>query len=229
MVIYEDNHLLVVNKRPGQLVQGDRTRDETLVDFYKAYIKEKYNKPGAVFLHPIHRLDRPVGGCLILGRTSKGTSRMTTAFREGKVRKTYFALSNVALEELTGTLVDSIWKDERKNISKVVPGKTKGSRKAQLSYRLIAQNKGFCLYEVHPLTGRSHQIRVQLSHAGCPIVGDTKYKGTKNGEPGLIYLHCSRLEFIHPTRKEEIVVNSMPVDGILWQYFSDYINTDINQ
>ena len=223
MVLYEDNHLLIVNKPSGMLVQGDRTRDKTILDEYKYYIKKKYDKPGAVFLNPVHRLDRPVSGCLMLARTSKGASRMTEAFRLGKVKKVYHAVSDKALEHLNGNMVDYMIKDEKKNISRIIPKGQNGGKRAELSYEMVAQTKGFCLYRVYPETGRSHQIRLQLSHSGAPIVGDRKYKGAKNGEPGMIYLHCSELEFDHPTRKEPIVVSCFPVFGSLWTHFHDYL------
>lgn len=223
MIIYEDNHLLVVHKPPGILVQGDRTGDPTILDYYKQYIKKKYDKKGNVFLHPAHRLDRPVSGCLVLARTSKGLSRMTGAFKAGTVIKTYHALTPNRSSEPSGKLVDYLYKNKDRNLTKVVSETTKGAKEAILSYRLVTSLVGGHLLEIRPLTGRSHQIRVQLAHLGCPIFGDVKYGGPVTGEDRMIYLHCSQMIFVHPTKSEEVIVNCIPNEGSKWPKFRPYL------
>ena len=223
MVIYEDNHLLVINKMPGELVQGDHTRDPTILDKYKDYIKKKYRKAGAVFLHPAHRLDRPVSGCVLLARTSKALSRMTMAFKNGAVEKKYYAICSERYEETEGQLIHHIVKDSQKNVSKISRASNKKTKKAVLRYKLVAATSGKYLYEIHPLTGRSHQIRVQLSAIGCPIYGDVKYGGHSTSDGRAIYLHCSSLAFTHPTKKDLITVHAMPGKNQLWRDFISFM------
>ncbi len=219
-VAYEDNHLLVVSKPCGWLVQGDKTGDKTLTDWGKEYIKVKYEKPGEVFLHPTHRIDRPVSGLVIFSRTSKSLSRMTTAFREDKIDKRYLAIVQGRQKTRKRELVDFIIKDNRNNVSRVVTGKTRGAKEAQLSYRSLAIDERFSLFEVSPKTGRPHQIRVQLSHLGHPIKGDIKYGFPSANQNKGISLHAYKLEFEHPVKKERITIVSKPK----WQLFSEEIN-----
>ncbi len=225
MVIYEDNHLLVVHKYAGELVQGDQTKDRTILDKYKAYIKKKYAKPGEVYLHPVHRLDRPVSGCLILARTSKALQRMNEAFRNGKVQKTYYAISSERPLESEGLLEHYIVKDKSKNISRVVNAKNKQGRKVELRYQLIASTRAMNLLKINPLTGRSHQIRVQMAALGCPVLGDVKYKGAITTESRSIYLHCSAMSFEHPTKKEVMTVSVLPQEGNLWKEFTSFFKS----
>jgi len=227
MVLYEDNHLLVVYKPTGLLVQGDKTGDETVLDYYKSYIKEMYNKPGAVYLHPAHRLDRPVSGCLILIRTSKALSRMTTAFREGKVQKMYHALCGKKSSHPEGLITHYLRKDGSKNKSSIVKGSSKGAKKSQLNFSLSGAWRDKFLYRVHPLTGRSHQIRVQLSSIGSPILGDVKYGGIKVENDRMIYLHCSAMGFEHPVKKIPIYVSVPPPEEDQWSNTKDFIMNDI--
>lgn len=223
MVLYEDNHLLIVNKRCGELVQGDATNDRTILDKYKSYIKKKYNKPGEVFLHPTHRLDRPVSGCVILARTSKALGRINTAFREGVIQKQYHAISDRRNQVAEGLLEHFIIKDAKKNVAKLAKSGQKKAKKVRLTFELAAMTGGKYLYAIKPVTGRSHQIRVQLKAAGCPILGDLKYGGIKIPDDRQIYLHCTSLRFIHPVKKEKMTVTSLPKDGDIWRSFASFL------
>lgn len=216
-VLYEDNHIIIVNKESGEIVQGDKTGDVPLSETVKAYIKEKYAKPGAVFLGVVHRLDRPVCGLVVFARTSKALSRLNDMFRKGEVHKTYWALvqNQPALPE--GTLEHWLTRNEKQNKSYAYPREVPGSKKAILKYRLIGQSERYYLLEINLLTGRHHQIRCQLSAMGCPIKGDLKYGSKRSNADGSISLLSHRIDFIHPVSKEHIVVESpLPVDNI-WQ------------
>ena len=216
-VVYEDNHIIIVYKESGEIVQGDKTGDTPLAETVKAYIKEKYAKPGAVFLGVVHRLDRPVCGLVVFARTSKALSRLNDMFRKGEVHKTYWALvqNQPALPE--GTLEHWLTRNEKQNKSYAYPREVPGSKKAILKYRLIGQSERYYLLEINLLTGRHHQIRCQLSAMGCPIKGDLKYGSTRSNADGSISLLSHRIDFIHPVSKEHIVVESpLPVDNI-WQ------------
>jgi len=227
MILYEDNHLLVVFKTPGQLAQGDKTGDDTVLDQYKAYIKEKYNKPGAVFLHAAHRLDRPVSGCLILIRTSKALSRVTTSFRTGKVQKLYHALATDKTTHPEGGLTHYLRKDTKRNKTKVFENSVPDSKKAKLEFSLAGAWQGTLLYRIHPLTGRSHQIRAQMAHIGSPILGDVKYGGEQIDNPKMIYLHCSAMVLEHPVRKEPLFISTPPFEDANWSDARDFIMDDI--
>lgn len=216
-VVYEDNHIIIVYKESGEIVQGDKTGDTPLAETVKAYIKEKYAKPGAVFLGVVHRLDRPVSGLVVFARTSKALSRLNDMFRKGEVHKTYWALvqNQPALPE--GTLEHWLTRNEKQNKSYSYPREVPGSKKAILKYRLIGQSERYYLLEIKLLTGRHHQIRCQLSAMGCPIKGDLKYGSKRSNADGSISLLSHRIDFIHPVSKEHIVVESpLPVDNI-WQ------------
>lgn len=216
-VVYEDNHIIIVYKESGEIVQGDKTGDTPLAETVKAYIKEKYAKPGAVFLGVVHRLDRPVCGLVVFARTSKALSRLNDMFRKGEVHKTYWALvqNQPALPE--GTLEHWLTRNEKQNKSYAYPREVPGSKKAILKYRLIGQSERYFLLEINLLTGRHHQIRCQLSAMGCPIKGDLKYGSKRSNADGSISLLSHLIDFIHPVSKEHIVVESpLPVDNI-WQ------------
>ena len=224
-VLFEDNHLLVVNKPTGILTQGDSTGDKTILDFYKEYIKEKYDKPGAVFLAPAHRLDRPVSGCLILCRTSKAASRMTELFKNNDIKKTYLALTNNAPSILEGHLEQYLLKDEITNRTKVVKSQSNGAKLAVLDYELIGAENELKLIKVNPSSGRSHQIRAQLSHLKCPILGDVKYGGRKVGEDeGYIFLHCYKMQFVHPVTKETVTVKAGTPQHRYWDQLKSLIS-----
>jgi 23S rRNA pseudouridine1911/1915/1917 synthase len=220
-VLYEDNHIIIVNKRSSDLVQGDGTGDEPLDDIVRAYIREKYNKPGDVFLGVVHRLDRPVSGCVVYARTSKALSRLSELFRTREVRKTYWAIVSERPPAEEGTLSSYLKKNESQNKSYVYNTEVKGSKLAELSYRVLARSERYYLVEVDLQTGRHHQIRAQLAAAGCPIKGDLKYGSKRSNEGGGISLHSRRISFVHPVKKEEITVEAPLPDDRIWKLFSD--------
>ncbi len=220
-VLYEDNHIIIVNKRSSDLVQGDGTGDEPLDDIVRAYIREKYNKPGDVFLGVVHRLDRPVSGCVVYARTSKALSRLSELFRTREVRKTYWAIVSERPPAEEGTLSSYLKKNESQNKSYVYKTEVKGSKLAELSYRVLARSERYYLVEVDLQTGRHHQIRAQLAAAGCPIKGDLKYGSKRSNEGGGISLHSRRVSFVHPVKKEEITVEAPLPDDRIWKLFSN--------
>ncbi len=224
-VIFEDNHLIVVNKSPGVLVQGDVTGDIPLAELVKEYIKEKYKKPGDVFLGVVHRLDRPVSGVVVLARTSKALERMNELFRERETIKTYWAVVKNKPPQPEGVLIHWLMKDEKKNKTTAFKKETVGAFRSELSYRVIGSAAGHWLLQVNPVTGRSHQIRAQLASMGCVIRGDVKYGDDQPNEDGSIYLHARRLSFIHPVKKEPVTFEA-PVPGMaMWKYFAKFDET----
>ena len=220
-VVYEDNHLIIVNKASGVLVQGDKTGDESLVEMVRQYIREKYNKPGNVFCAPVHRLDRPVSGLVIFARTSKGAERMAKVFQEHKITKTYWAQVSERPEKEEDRLVNFLQKDNITNTVKAFLRPKRGAQRAELDYKIKSVIGGHYLLEVQPITGRPHQIRVQLAKMGCPILGDVKYGYPKAQKTGAICLHAHRLEFMHPIKQEQIVVEAPLPYTRHWQRFVD--------
>jgi len=221
-IVYEDNHLLVINKTSGMLVQSDRTEDICLLDMAKDYIKQKYNKPGNVFLGLVHRLDRPVSGLVILAKTSKALTRMTEQFRQNRIQKYYWAITDRMLPEIEGSLVNWLIKDRQKNLVSTFSKEKAGSVKAELEYRVLSNINSLYLSEVRLITGRFHQIRAQFSAAGCPIVGDLKY-GFKSPNPDQsICLHARKLFFRHPVRNEEINLVAPLWPKPCWDVFRDH-------
>lgn len=218
-VIYEDNHLLVVNKSAGVLVQGDETGDVPLVELCKEYVKEKYHKPGAVFLGLVHRIDRPVSGLVVLARTSKALERMNEQFREKETQKTYWAIVSRKPQNESATLVHWLLKDERKNKTTAYARETPGALRSELGYKLIGENSGQFLLEVNPITGRPHQIRVQLASIGCTIIGDVKYGYPEANEDGSICLHSRQLGFIHPVQKTPMRLEASLPKSVYWNRF----------
>jgi 23S rRNA pseudouridine1911/1915/1917 synthase len=219
-ILFEDNHLLVINKEAGVLVQGDETGDKPLVELGKEYIKEKYEKPGAVFLGVVHRLDRPVSGVVVFARTSKSLERMNALFRNKETQKTYWALVRKRPQQEQGNLVHWLVKDEKKNKTTAYRNENPNGQRSELNYKIIKSFSGLYLLEVNPITGRSHQIRVQLASMGCPIVGDLKYGDTFPNEDASIGLHARRLTFIHPVKKESITIEASLPPNELWNSFS---------
>jgi 23S rRNA pseudouridine1911/1915/1917 synthase len=220
-VLYEDNHLIAVNKRSSDLVQGDRTRDASLDLEVKKYISVKYKKPGDVFLGLVHRLDRPVCGVILFARTSKALKRMNEIFQKREVRKVYLAIvkEKPPLEE--DTVVHFIKKNEKQNKSYVFPGEVKGSKEAQLKYRIAGRSERYYLLEIELYTGRHHQIRAQLAGIGCPIKGDLKYGYPRSNDDGSVSLFASKLEFMHPVRKEKIKIKAPFPETDAWKLFRD--------
>ena len=216
-VVYEDNHLIIVNKQSGEIVQGDKTGDRPLSDIVKDYIKEKYQKPGAVFLGVVHRLDRPVSGLVVFARTSKALARLNKMFTEGEVHKTYWAIVKNAPRTSEGTLEHWLVRNEKQNKSYAYDHERPNAKKAILKYRTISHSDHYTLLEVNLMTGRHHQIRCQLAAMGCPIKGDLKYGAPRSNPDGSISLMSKRVEFIHPVSKETIVVEAPLPDDALWQ------------
>ena len=216
-LLYEDNHLLIVNKRPGEIVQGDKTGDEPLVETLKKMIKERDAKPGNVFLGVVHRLDRPVGGAVIFAKTSKALSRLNDMLRNGEIHKTYWALTRGMPPKEADMLTHYISTVERNNKSYVSATPKPGAKEARLEYRLLAKGDTFNLLEVKLLTGRKHQIRVQLSAIGCPIRGDLKYGDRRSNPDGSISLLARSIDFIHPVSKQPIHVEVPVPDENVWK------------
>ncbi|MBC7488362.1 MAG: RluA family pseudouridine synthase [Cytophagaceae bacterium] len=207
-VVYEDNHLIGVNKRSGVLVQGDTTGDTPLSEYVKNYLKEKYEKPGNVFAGVIHRLDRPVSGLTLLAKTSKALERMNEQFREKQTRKIYHALVKNEPPQSEGTLIHWLTKDSKKNVSRAHNKEVTESKKCELHYKVIRKTDNYFLLEVQPVSGRSHQIRCQLAAMGCPIKGDLKYGFARSNSDGGISLHAYELHFIHPISKENTSIHA---------------------
>ena len=215
-IIYEDNHLIALNKPTGILVQGDETGDKPLVEIVKDYIKQKLQKPGAVFLGVVHRLDRPVSGVVVFARTSKALSRMNELFRSRETKKIYWAITNQKPAKKEGNLVHWLLKDEKKNKTTSFIRETPGALKSELTFKLLDARSGMFLLEIQPLTGRSHQIRAQLASMGCPILGDLKYGSQTATGDSSIALHARSLQFIHPVKKESLCLEAPVPDKAWW-------------
>ncbi len=217
-VLYEDNHIIAVNKTCSEIVQRDKTGDEPLSETIKKYLKVKYNKPGEVFCGVTHRLDRPVSGVVLFARTSKALTRLNEMFKNQEVKKTYWAIVKNAPAQPEGRLEHYLVRNEKQNKSvahdKIVPN----AKKAALSYKLVAHSDTYYLLEVHLETGRHHQIRCQLAKMGCPIKGDLKYGFARSNPNGGISLHARQVEFTHPVSKEQISITApVPDDDTLWK------------
>jgi 23S rRNA pseudouridine1911/1915/1917 synthase len=220
-ILYEDNHLIIVNKKPGDIVQGDKTGDAPLSDYIKTYIKDKYGKPGAVFLGTVHRIDRPVSGIVIFARTSKALERMNKMFQEKKVKKTYWAVVKNRPPQESGRLVHYLLKNEKQNKSYASAQPKPGALLSELEYRIIGDSQHYLLLEINPLTGRHHQIRAQLAAMGCPIKGDVKYGFNRTNDDGSIHLHARAVAFTHPVSGQEIQLTANPPGDPLWNYFTE--------
>ncbi len=222
-ILYEDNHFIAVNKPAGMLAQGDKTGDEHIADYIKKYIKDKYKKPGDVFLGICHRLDRPVSGVTLLARTSKALERINKIFAEREMEKTYWAISTSRPDPLEGHLTHFLLKDPDTNITKAfdtMSSRATGAKKADLDYELLAEIGENFLIKVNPLTGRPHQIRAQLAKIGCPIRGDKKYNSNRPARAGAIYLHCKSLSFMHPVKNVRITIKAPPPNEQIWNLFN---------
>lgn len=216
-IVYEDNHIIVVNKLPGEIVQGDKTGDEPLVEALKGYLKEKYAKPGNVFCGVVHRLDRPVGGLVVFAKTSKALARMNEMFRNGDVHKTYWAISRNMPPHPQDELRHFITSTEKNNKSYASLTPKNGAKEARLRYRVAGSSERYHLLEVELMTGRKHQIRVQLSAIGCPIKGDLKYGDKRSNPDGSISLMARNIRFIHPVSKEPVDLTAPVPDDPLWK------------
>lgn len=219
-ILFEDNHLIIVNKLPSEIVQGDKTGDVCLLDDVKSYIKDTYNKPGNVFAGLVHRIDRPVSGAVIFAKTSKALSRMTVKVKERQFSKTYLAIVKNKPPKDADELSHYMVKNESQNKSYIVSSSAKGAKLAQLRYRVIGVSDSYYLLEIELITGRHHQIRAQLAHIGCPIKGDLKYGFPRSNPDASISLHAYRLEFEHPTTKTPIIVTAPKPVGSPWNFFN---------
>lgn len=222
-VLYEDNHIIIVNKSSGEIVQGDKTGDTPLSETVKDYLKVKYAKPGAVFLGVAHRLDRPVSGVVVFARTSKALARLNRMFQQGEVHKTYWAIVETPPQRLpipSPLLTHWLTRNEQQNKAYAYDHEVPGSKKAMLRYRPLAQGERYTLLEVQLMTGRHHQIRCQLAAIGHPIKGDLKYGARRSNPDGSISLHARRVEFIHPVSHQPIIVEAPVPEDSLWQQLS---------
>ena len=218
-ILYEDNHLIAVNKRAGDIVQVDETGDESLDEKVKKYIAKKYDKPNGAFLGVVHRLDRPVSGVILFAKTSKALDRINKMFKAREMHKTYYAVVRKRPVPESETLIHWLVKNPQKNVTKAHDREVNGALRSELNYKLVGELDGYYLIEVDPITGRPHQIRVQLSTLGCPIVGDNKYGYPRGSLRKSICLHARRLQFIHPIKKEAILITApVPKDGF-WEKF----------
>jgi len=219
-VLFEDNHIIAVEKTAGMLVHGDETGDRTLQDHVKTYIKKKYNKPGDVFLGVIHRLDRPVSGVTVFARTSKALTRMNALIKDREITKEYLALVSKRPLEIKGLLTHYIVKDTKKNFSHIYDKMKNGAKKALLRYEMVGQISGYVLMRINLETGRPHQIRVQMKRIGCHIIGDVKYGYEFGNVDKSICLHCSKMSFIHPIKKDRITIKLKPPKNDFWDIFT---------
>ena len=218
-ILFEDNHIIAVNKNNSDIVQGDKTGDEPLSEKVKTYVKKKYDKPGAVYLGVTHRLDRPVSGAILFARTSKALTRLNEMFLNKEIKKTYWAIVKNKPKKDSDTLKHYIVRDQKKNKSFAFDKEVKNSKLASLSYKLIASADNYYLLEVDLHTGRHHQIRCQLTKIGCPIKGDLKYGFPRSNPDGGISLHSRKINFIHPVKKDNVEIMAAPPKDSLWGYF----------
>ena len=216
-IIYEDNHIIVVNKRVGDIVQGDKTGDKPLSEITKEYIKEKYNKPGEVFLGVIHRLDRPTSGIVVFARTSKALTRLNELFKNRETQKTYWAIVKNKPKKSEDTLSHYLTRNEKNNTSKVHINEVPDSKLARLDYKIIHELTHYFALEINLHTGRHHQIRAQLSAIGCPIKGDLKYGYDRSNPDGGIHLHARQLDFVHPVTKNKMTFIAQAPDELIWK------------
>ena len=221
-VLYEDNHIIAVNKRASEIVQGDKTGDRPLPEYVKEYIKKKNNKPGKVFLGVVHRLDRPVSGVILFARTSKALTRLNKMFREKEVRKIYWAIVKNKPKRTKNTLIHYLSKNQTRNKSQAFIKKFNNALRSELSYEIIHSLENYHLLEISPKTGRHHQIRVQLAKIGCPIKGDIKYGFDRTNKDKSIHLHARKIDFMHPVKKELISITAPTPNDVLWKTIKNY-------
>jgi len=222
-VLYEDNHLIAINKRPSDIVQGDKTGDTPLSEVVKLWLKKKYDKPGNVFVGVAHRIDRPVSGVVLFAKTSKALARVNELFKSKEISKTYLAAVCAMPPQVKGTAINYMIKDGTKNRSKVVSENNKTAKKAELDYTLIGESQRYFFLEIKPKTGRHHQIRVQLSAMGCVIKGDLKYGAPRSNKDASIHLHARTLSFVHPVSKEKMTITAPVPDEPVWNALAENI------
>ncbi len=215
-ILFEDNHIIVVNKQPGDISQGDKTGDTPLSEVVKSYIKDKYNKPGNVYLGVVHRLDRPTSGIIIFARTSKALERLNKKLRDKDIQKTYWAVVKNRPPKSADTLIHFLKKDHQKNKSKAYEKEIKDSKRAILHYSVLKELDHYHLLEIQLETGRHHQIRTQLSHIGSPIKGDLKYGFPRSNKDASIHLHARKIEFVHPVSKERLTIEAKTPEDPVW-------------
>jgi 23S rRNA pseudouridine1911/1915/1917 synthase len=219
-ILYEDNHIVVINKKAGELVQGDKTGDCPLSETLKQYLKTKYNKPGNVFVGVVHRLDRPVSGALIFAKTSKALARLNDLFKTKEATKTYYAICVNKPPKDEDTLINFLYRDKQKNKSFVRQKESKDTKTSVLTYKLIGISERYYLLSIDLQTGRHHQIRTQLAHIGCPIKGDLKYGAPRSNPDGSISLHAVEITFVHPVKQEKITIKAPFPDDKMWKIFN---------
>ena len=215
-VLFEDNHLCIVNKKAGDITQGDKTGDKPLNDIVKEYIKDKYNKPGNVFLGTVHRLDRPTSGIIIFARTSKALERLNKMLREKQIQKTYWAIVKNTPKKSTDTLINFLKKNPKNNKSSAFTKEVSGSKRAVLHYTILQKLDNYTLLEINLETGRHHQIRCQLANIGSPIKGDLKYGFNRSNKDGSIHLHARKIHFTHPVTKEKVEITAPLPNDVIW-------------
>ncbi len=220
-ILFEDNHIIIINKKPSEIVQGDKTGDVPLSEKLKIYLKKKYNKPGNVFVGVVHRIDRPVSGIVIFAKTSKALSRINIIFNKREIKKKYLAVVEAKPQYESGNLIHYLVKEEKQNKSYVRNKDAKGASRAELNYNLIASSDNYYLLEVELLTGKHHQIRAQLAAIGCPIKGDLKYGAKRSNKDASIHLHAYKADFIHPVNLQKIEIIAPLPDETLWNYFAE--------
>jgi 23S rRNA pseudouridine1911/1915/1917 synthase len=220
-ILYEDNHIIIINKITGDIVQADITQEKTLKEIVKDYLKEKYDKPGNVYLGIVHRLDRPVSGAVMFAKTSKALTRLNKIFKAREIKKVYWAVVDNPPNPPENKLISYLWRNRTKNKSFVVKELREDAVYAELDYRALAQSDRYTLVEVLLHTGRHHQIRAQLAGIGCHIKGDLKYGFPRSNPDASIHLHARYLEFIHPVKREIIKITAPVPDEVLWRYFDD--------
>ncbi len=226
-VLYEDNHLIAINKRGGDIVQVDNSGDKSLEEMVKEFLAKKYHKPNEAFIGVIHRLDRPVSGMILFAKTSKGLDRMNRLFHDRKVKKKYLAVVREKPQSMKGTLKNWLLRDRKKMITKAYDREVKNGSYAELSYEVVGNLDGFYLLQVNPITGRTHQIRSQLAYMGCPIVGDNKYGYPRGSLHRTICLHSRSLEFQHPVKEEIMCIKApLPQDGF-WDKFNRLLSEEV--
>lgn len=218
-VLYEDNHIIAINKRNSDIIQSDISGDTVLCDVVKEYVKRKYNKPGLAFIGTVHRLDRPVSGVVLYSRTTKALNRLGNQFKYREVQKTYWAVVKGMPPETEGTVVNYLWKDEKQNKTFVFDSAADNRKESELSYKVIGQGDHYTFIEVYPKTGRHHQIRATLASLGCPIKGDIKYGSKRTNDNASIHLHARQISFSHPVKKTPITIIAPPPEDSLWDEF----------